>query len=165
MPQSPPSAGSTNPTSAQDLRVDLAHVVFRLGGRRFATPLAMLDEILPPLALSDPPKAPGWLRGLVNRRGEILGVVDVRQALQLDVLAETPAARLLVVPLIGESMAVMVEAIEEIRDLPLDSVVSTENLMGPTAEFFGRAWVQGGELVAVLDLRRLLSSSLFALQA
>lgn len=151
----PPSVASPN----------LAHVVYRLGGRRFATPLAMLDEILPPSALSSPPRAPEWLLGLVNRRGDILGVVDVRGALRLGRLPETPAARLLVVPLAGEVLAVLVEAIEEIRDLPLDATIATDHLAGPGAEFFGRAWVQDGELVAVLDLRRLLSSSTFALQS
>lgn len=103
--------------------------------------------------------------GLVNRRGEILGVVDVRGALKLDIAGETAASRLLVVPLVGESLAVLVEAIEEIRDLPLDATVSTDRLVGPGSEFISRAWLQGGELVAVLDLRRLLSSSFFALQS
>lgn len=158
------STPSATPSSTPAARPDLAHVVYRLGGRRFATPLAMLDEILPPSALSSAPRAPDWLLGMVNRRGDILGVVDVRGALRLDRPAETASARLLVVPLVGEVLAVLVEAIDEIRDLPLDSTIATDHLSGPGAEFFGRAWLQDGELVAVLDLRRLLSSSFFALQ-
>ncbi|HVF18818.1 MAG TPA: chemotaxis protein CheW [Mycobacteriales bacterium] len=56
----------------------MSHVVVRLGGGRFALPMDMVAEVGRMPGLTRVPGTPGWVAGVANWRGRILGVLDLR---------------------------------------------------------------------------------------
>ncbi|HVE62823.1 MAG TPA: chemotaxis protein CheW [Mycobacteriales bacterium] len=70
----------------------MSHVVVRLGGERFALPMDAVAEVGRMPLLTRVPASPTWVAGVVNWRGRILGVVDVRVLLGLGRAAETASA-------------------------------------------------------------------------
>jgi purine-binding chemotaxis protein CheW len=107
------------------------------------------------------PQTPEWLRGVTNLRGEILSVVDLRVYLGL---GPTPAAtgRMLVLRLPGEdfSLGLLVDTVDGIvavEDVAIHPPAAT--LEGALAPFLQGMAVVGDQLIAVLDLERLLRSS------
>ncbi|MFI5178742.1 MAG: chemotaxis protein CheW [Vicinamibacterales bacterium] len=107
------------------------------------------------------PRAPSWLRGVANLRGDVLSVVDLRVFLGLD--ATSPhTGRMLVVRLLDEEISVglLVDAVDQILTLNLDEVRPPASpLDGPLAPFLTGMCVAGERLIAVLDLERLLRSA------
>ena len=62
----------------QDLR---ELVVVRLGGDRYALPMASVGEVGRPPGLTRVPGLPGWVAGVANWRGRVLAVLDLRPLL------------------------------------------------------------------------------------
>ena len=62
----------------QDLR---ELVVVRLGGDRYALPMASVGEVGRPPSLTRVPGLPGWVAGVANWRGRVLAVLDLRPLL------------------------------------------------------------------------------------
>src|SRR2546429_8217408 len=83
-------------------------LVVRVGPGEFALPIEQVTEVLWMVELTPVPEGPPWLLGLVNVRGEVIPVVDLRTRLGLPagpvglstplVIVSTPRRRLAVVP-------------------------------------------------------------------
>jgi purine-binding chemotaxis protein CheW len=56
-------------------------VVVRLGGDRYALPMASVGEVGRPPSLTRVPGLPGWIAGVANWRGRVLAVLDLRPLL------------------------------------------------------------------------------------
>lgn len=62
----------------------MRHVIFRLGRELYALPLASVREVVPPPAsLSQVPRAPPAVRGVMNLRGRVVTIVAMRTLLDL----------------------------------------------------------------------------------
>lgn len=102
-------------------------LVFRLAGERFALPVATVAEVIDPVPGTPVPHAPAHARMLVNVRGVITPVIDVRQRLRIRPAAETPAsARLVVleVTLAGapQRLAIEADAVESVLEADLGTL-------------------------------------------
>ena len=136
-------------------------VRFTVGATAYAVGEAFVTELdrVPRVTLV--PQTPDWLRGVTNRRGEILSVVDLRTYLGLD---PTPAAtgRMLVLrlPLEDFSLGLLVDAVDGIVTVEHEAIhPPASTLEGALAPFLSGMAAVGDHLVAVLDLDRLLRSS------
>ena len=67
-------------------------VVVRFGGARYAVPMADVAEVIPVPRVTRVPGTPTWLTGVVNWRGRVLAVVDLRPVIG-DPCRRCPAAR------------------------------------------------------------------------
>lgn len=134
------------------------HVVFRLGAETFAVPVGAIEEIMPLPALTRVPRAPGWLLGLTNRRGDILPVVDVRQWLHCAAAPRGAATRLLVVSAEAARVAVLVDATLEIRPIPPEEILPPETSSRRTNPHVKGVHFWAGRLVSIIDIRSVLAS-------
>ena len=124
-------------------------------GEGFVTELDRVPKVTPV------PRTPAWLRGVTNLRGDILSVVDLRVYLGL---GPTPAAtgRMLVLrlPLDDFSLGLLVDAVDGIVTVDEAAIhPPASTLEGTLAPFLKGMAVVADQLVAVLDLERLLRSS------
>ncbi|HVY62287.1 MAG TPA: chemotaxis protein CheW, partial [Planctomycetota bacterium] len=71
-------------------------LIFQLDDRRFGVPLAAVREVLPSLASEPLPGAPGAIEGVIDVRGEVVPVVDVRARLGLGARAISIADHIVV---------------------------------------------------------------------
>lgn len=134
-------------------------VTFRLGTDLFAADILSVERVLkyePPRAI---PNVPDWIQGVVEYQGRVVPVIDLRRRFELAAAPVGPQTRMLVFTTDGELVAVIVDAVLDVR--PLDDSM----LAQPPALFRGLAgdYLRGltrrqGQLVVVLDADRLLSS-------
>jgi purine-binding chemotaxis protein CheW len=133
------------------------HVVFRLGAETFAAPVEAIEEIMPLPGLTRVPRAPGWLLGLTNRRGDIIPVVDVRHWLACAPAPRTATTRLLVVSAEAARVATLVDATLEIRPIPPEEILPPESSRRTNPHVKGvHFWA--GRLVSIIDIRSVLAS-------
>lgn len=97
-------------------------VVVRLGGCRYALPMAAVAEVGRPPALTRVPGLPGWVAGVANWRGRVLAVLDLRGLLGAPTEALDRRARLAVLVRDGVRVGLLVEQVAGGAALDLDDV-------------------------------------------
>lgn len=97
------------------------YLTFRLGGELFAINVFKAREVLDLSHITRVPTAPGYLRGVVNVRGNAIPVVDLRAKFDLPAAADTLNTRIIVMELKidGESVVVggLADAVHEVLEL------------------------------------------------
>jgi len=87
-------------------------VVVRLGGSRYALPMAAVAEVGRPPGLTRVPGVPAWLAGVANWRGRVLAVLDLRPLLAAPPGVFDRRARLVVLHRHGVSVGLLTEGVE-----------------------------------------------------
>jgi chemotaxis-related protein WspB len=134
-------------------------LTFQVGADRLALPLASVVEVVPRVRLHRPTGAAAWLAGLLLHRGEAVPVVDL---FALAGAGECPAAlssRIILVPTPAEGTAgllgLLAAQVADVRELPADAP-RLPSPCTPGQPDFGPMTVEGGEVLRLVDLRRLL---------
>ena len=86
-------------------------VVVRLGGCRYALPMASVAEVGRPPSLTRVPGLPAWVAGVANWRGRVLAVLDLRSLLAADSGDLDRRGRLVVLHHGGVRVGVLVESV------------------------------------------------------
>ncbi len=130
-------------------------VVFTCGSLRLGLPGASVREILPPRVISWVPCLPDHLPGLINVRGDIEAVVDIRRI--LDAGTTDPSRCLIVMVVHGERrFALLIDTVEDVADVPERAVrPPLDSLSGAIRELVSGELDWGGNLVTLLDIEKL----------
>ena len=142
-----PPAAAPAPVEALEL------LVFSLAGERYGIEATHILEVVPALELTPVPGTPPFVLGVMNHRGRILPVLDLRRLLELGGQGGPAGGRVVAVEAGGMTFGVFGEAV-------LGTVtVGTHEVAPPPVVLTGdrQALIEGvtGEMVAVLDLEAL----------
>jgi len=132
-------------------------VTFQVAGETYAFPVEAVQEILRVGTITRVPDAPYPVRGIVNLRGRVIPVVDLRLRLGLATAEPGPAARVLIATLRGRVIGLLVDAVAQVErvdrmqveDLPSD--VTTEH-----SEYITGVYPRGRDLLILLDPEKVL---------
>jgi purine-binding chemotaxis protein CheW len=97
-------------------------VVVRLGGCRYALPMASVAEVGRPPALTRVPGLPAWVAGVANWRGRVLAVLDLRSLLAADTASLDRRGRLVVLHHGDVRVGLLVESVAGGARLDPDAV-------------------------------------------
>lgn len=127
-----------------------AYVRVRVGQEHYALPIA---DVLEVVKLQDPtpvPGAPETLPGVINRRGQVLALVDL--SLLLGTTADSQPTRLLVVDDGRRCAGLAVDEVLDVGPMQELSVATESDLLAATA-------LIDGEVVGVLETERILDAA------
>ena len=136
---------------------DLHLVGFRIGRETFGVPIALVHEIVRVPEITAVPDAPEYMEGVINLRGKIVSVIDLRKRLGEKKIASSRRNRILVVEHKGRLSGLIVDSASEVLKIPAADVEAS-----PTSFDEGRSnCVTGlgkykGRLIVLLDMTRLL---------
>jgi purine-binding chemotaxis protein CheW len=126
-------------------------VVFTLEGADYALSLEHIVEVIHIIAIAPAPEAPPWLAGVINLRGRVLPVMDLRARLGLPSRGPDLSARILVTSGWGHWLGLIVDSVTEVLTWPAEPVE-----LPATAPGF--AVVRANHrLITVLDIERLIA--------
>jgi twitching motility protein PilI len=149
------------PLRTPDVAVSTAHVVFRLGGRTMAVPLAAVSEIARPPKVTRLPHVPAWVLGIANLRGDIVSMLDLEGFLSGKVGKSSHEQRMLALRPAGDEVrtAVLVDSVDGIQAFE-DARISrvTRGYDAAVAPYARGLYQVEDDLVVVLDADRLLQS-------
>ncbi len=137
------------------------HVLFVLDGTPYAVPMENVLELQRLPRITPLPSLPDWLRGVMNLRGDVLSVVDLRSLLGLSPAESSVSQRLVVVRSTVEEIATgwIVDRMIGVRRLAMDDMLPSSTLtIGAAVRFLSGIVDCEGQLIAVLDVNRVLSS-------
>ena len=135
-------------------------VVFDLGGEAYGVDIATVREIIRMQSVTYVPDTPEFVEGVINLRGNVNPVVDLRKRFGLTVTAETDDSRIVVVDIGGEDIGVIVDAVTEVLRITEDAVEPTSALMTTEDSYYIEGIAKlGDRLLILLDLERVLTAA------
>ncbi|OGR38851.1 MAG: hypothetical protein A2051_07105 [Desulfovibrionales bacterium GWA2_65_9] len=124
-------------------------VVFRSGGIRYAFYGSDIREILPPREIFWVPSLPACLPGLINVRGDIESVIDIRHFLGGEQTDVTKC--LIAIAVRGDFRSgILIDSVEDVLDLPLSSIKPPLSSLGGVARELAAGEIELGEQTATL---------------
>lgn len=135
----------------------LALVVLRLGGDRYAVPITSVREILRIGRVTPVNTAPAFVHGVINLRGVIVTVLDLRVFFGIEASPVGEAARIVIAEGGGMAVGILVEQVEEIIDLPATQVKPPLSpAKGIAEDYVSGIAALGGQMVVLIDLEKVL---------
>jgi purine-binding chemotaxis protein CheW len=161
----PGHPGSIGPSVRPQKRTEesLQMVGFRVGENEYALDIMRVKEIINPVRVTSVPKAPPFIEGVIELRGAILPVVDVRRRFDLAAADATRSTKFMIVGLdVGDRrmiVALVVDGVSEPLRVAKDQIKPAPELAQGAARYFSGVVHREGRIFMVLDLDRLLSAT------
>jgi purine-binding chemotaxis protein CheW len=134
-------------------------VTFRVGGEEFGLDVFQVHEILRHVEPTPMPKAPAFVEGVLDVRGTLVPVVDLRKRFELLDVRYDDDTRIILVDFQGERLGLVVDEVSEVMRVAETAVSPPPQFVrGLAAEFIRGIVRMEGRLVVLLDLERILSS-------
>jgi purine-binding chemotaxis protein CheW len=133
------------------------YVTATIGGQLFGLPIAGVQDVFVPDRLTSVPLAPPEIAGVLNVRGRVLTIIDMRRRLELEVLEESRRTLVVGIEHKGESYGLLIDRVGEVLKLPArsfeDNPINFDRTLTQVSAGVHRL---DGKLMVVLDLDRVL---------
>ena len=136
---------------------DLQIVGFRIGRETFGVPISTVREIVRVPEITSVPNAPDYIEGVINLRGRIIPVVDLRKRFGEPVSEPSKKNRIVVVELEQRSIGLIVNSASEVLRIPPSEIEAPSNVFQEgELNYITGVGTLNGRLVILLDLNRIL---------
>jgi purine-binding chemotaxis protein CheW len=133
-------------------------VSFELDGEVFAVDILEVQEITRVLEVRPIPEAPMFLEGVINLRGKVIPVMDLRKRLHLAAGETNAETRMIVVKNEGRPVALLVDSVSEVLRLPIETLEEAPDMVSPIdARYIRRVAKQNDRILILLDVAQLMA--------
>jgi purine-binding chemotaxis protein CheW len=138
-------------------------LTFGMGGEAFAISAIIVSEILDMVSVTIVPNAPPFAPGLINVRGKVVPLVDLRVRLGMPCAENTIDTRIVVIEseVGGEAtiIGILAEKVFEVAEIDLTTIEQTPKVgMRWRAEYIQGIGRRGDDFLIVLDIDRILAA-------
>lgn len=141
--------------------VTLQMVSFQVGAEEYAVDIKHVQEIIHMQDLTTVPKTPAFLKGVINLRGKIIPIIDLKTRLNLSSQPPTKESRIVVVEHSAKTVGLIVDAMREVIRIPASSICMSptgDDKDGPSLYIQGVAKMDH-RLLVIFDLDHLLGEN------
>lgn len=133
-------------------------VVFRIEGHSYGIPITLLDEIIPMLEIKPIPQSPDFLEGVINLRGKVIPIIDLRK--QLGYLRDvfTIESRIVVANFHSRKAGFIVDGVKNIKEMHVESIQPSVIKTKETKFIEGMAKLETGEMVQLIAINKVLDA-------
>ncbi len=139
------------------------YLTFRLGDEVFATDVAKVREVLDFTTITKIPRTPEFMRGVINLRGNVVPVVDLRLCFEMSKTEKTVNTCIVVVEMVvdGETNIVgaLADSVEEVIDLEPEYIQPAPRIGTKIrTDFIKGMGRRDSQLIMILDIDRAFSA-------
>ncbi len=131
-------------------------IVFLLAGQRYALPLAAVDQVVRAVEYTVLPKAPDIVLGIINARGCVIPLVNIRRRFRLPEREVALTDQMVIAHTARRPVALLVDDVAGLFENPGQETVSAKDILPDTEYVNGVVKLKDG-LVLIHDLDRFLS--------
>jgi len=135
-------------------------IVFRLDQLEFAVPIEQVwrVESLVDQTMTRVPRAPAFLAGVTNVRGQVIPAVDLKKRFEFPASERLPKARILVVEMEDQRIGLIVDGVSDILWMPTSKIEPPPPMIAHISDIFVRGVAKENDrLLIILDLTKTLS--------
>lgn len=137
------------------------YLTFTLGDEHYGLEIKFVTEIIGVQEITIVPELPDYIRGIINLRGQIIPVMDVRLRFKKHFKEYNDRTCIIVVDIKGVSVGLIVDAVSEVHTIKDDDVVPppevTKGLSNRYIKGIGKV---GGQVKLLMDCEKLLDTHL-----
>ncbi len=147
-------ADGSSGSDAQQLQL----VTFEVGSEEFAIDILSVQEINRMMELTRVPKSPPEVEGVINLRGRIIPVLDLRKRFRMEAGEQNEHSRIVVVEVEGRMTGFIVDRVHEV--LRIDPRIVEPPPSSTEADFIAGVGKLEDRLLILLDVKKLFDSEL-----
>ena len=134
-------------------------VIFRLGREEFGARIDQVKEIIEITPITRMPKAPSFIEGVINLRGQVIAVIDLSKQFDLPPSERGEETRIVVVDMDDNIVGMIVDSVPEVLRISEDNIDPTPTLIESRID---TRYIKGigkleDRLFVLLNLREVLS--------
>lgn len=134
-------------------------VVFSLAGETYGVEIDTVREIILMAEITQVPNTPDYVEGVINLRGKVCPVLDLRKCFEIEASEPTNESRIVVVEIDGEDVGVIVDAVTEVLNIGGDCVGLASDVIATGDDSLVEEIANVDDrLILLVDLKTALSS-------
>ncbi len=139
---------------------ELQLVSFNIGSEEFGVDILKVQEINRMVEITKVPQAPHYVEGVINLRGKVIPIVDLRKRFNLELKEHDKNTRIVVVDINGNIMGMIVDAVSEVLRLDAGTIEPPPEIVtGVNAEYIKGVAKLDDRLLIFLDLSKVIDIS------
>lgn len=132
-------------------------VEFKLGEEEYGVDILQVKTIERMMPITRVPKAPSFVEGVINLRGEIVPVIDLKKRFDLPPSQITDNTRIIIVSLEDITVGMIVDSATEVIQLPQEAIEPAPNITSSIdSSFLDGVGKLNGKLLILLNLSKVL---------
>lgn len=136
-------------------------VTFSLGSEEFGVDIMRVQEIIRIPPITRVPKAPAYVEGVINLRGNVIPVVSLRNRFGMPRVEETDLSRIVVLQVQSKVFGVRVDAVTEVLRIDSEAIEPPPQVaLGMDAQFIRGVGKIGERLLILLDLDHIMGGEI-----
>ena len=133
-------------------------VTFSIGEEEFGVDILKVQEIIRTMEITKVPKAPEFVEGVINLRGNVIPIIDLRKRFGLETRIHDKHTRIIVIEINKMVVGFVVDSVSEVLRIPSNTVEPPPPVVsGLESEYISGVGKLENRLLILLDLDRLLS--------
>jgi len=142
------------------------YLTFTLAEEEYGIGILKVKEIIGMMVITTVPQTPEYMKGVINLRGKVIPVVDLRLKFGMDAIGYTERTCIIVVEITGDGkkiqIGILVDSVSEVLNIKANDIEDTPNFGSHlnTDYILGMAKT-GGRVKILLDIDKVLSSDEF----
>jgi purine-binding chemotaxis protein CheW len=111
-------------------------ISFSVGEEEYGLELLRVKEVIRIREITWLPKAPSFVKGIINLRGDVIPIVDLRDKFGLEAKENTAMTRVIVVEVEGRLMGMVVDSASQVVRIPVDQIDPPPPVLGGLSQEF-----------------------------
>ncbi|MDR3177074.1 MAG: chemotaxis protein CheW [Desulfovibrio sp.] len=133
-------------------------VTFSIGEEEFGVDILKVQEIIRTMEITKVPRAEAFVEGVINLRGKVIPIIDLRRRFGLDSKAHDKHTRIIVIEINNMIVGFVVDSVSEVLRIPAGTVEPPPPVVaGLDSEYISGVGKLQDRLLILLDLDKLLS--------
>lgn len=134
-------------------------LTFFLAGEEYGIEILKVHEIIGLMPITQVPRTPNFMRGVINLRGKVIPVVDLRLKFGMESVAHTDETCIIVVQVRGAEMGIIVDKVSEVRDIAGQDIEDTPSFgTDVNTDYILGIGKSEGRVKILLDIDKVLSN-------
>ena len=134
---------------------------FFLSGEEYGVDVRLVQEIIRVSEITQVPRAPGFIKGVINLRGRIIPVIDLKRKLGLGEVSEARQSRIVVVKVKDRLVGLLVDGASQVLKVPVASIeAAPEEVIEIDANYLRGVAKLKDRLIILMDLPKVLALEL-----
>ncbi|RPI62836.1 MAG: chemotaxis protein CheW [Planctomycetaceae bacterium] len=145
---------------AKNTAVAGKYLTFSLAGEEYGLEILRVREIIGMMTITSVPRTPEFVKGVINLRGKVIPVVDLRLKFSMPSVENTDETCIIVVDVGDVEMGIMVDKVSEVLDISGDDIEDTPSFgVNVNTDFILGMGKAGGRVTILLDISKVLSTA------
>ncbi|KHK01386.1 chemotaxis protein CheW [Desulfovibrio sp. TomC] len=147
----------SEPTTMKQENELLQLVTFGIGDEEFGIDILKVQEIIRTMAITKVPNSPPYVEGVINLRGKVIPVIDLRSRFNMDYHPHDNQTRIIVIELHGMIIGFVVDGVSEVLRIQSNTVEPPPPVVsGIESEYIKGVGKLDDRLLILLDLDKLI---------